>query len=104
MTATIGTQVDNGFAGRTRNGEQIRITKSIYIETDNLADATDEIEIDLAHYGLSTLLGAIGFKHTTDNSIVVTENPETAVVGTVVTITIPSGTNDDKRIYLLYGK
>ena len=104
MTATIATQVDNGFVARTQNGEKIRETKSIYIETDNLADATNTIEVDLADYGLTTFLGTVGFKHTTDNSIVVTENGETAVVGTVLTITMPAGSDDDKRIYLLYGE
>lgn len=78
------------------------LVRSLYIETANTADAADTVAIDLANYGGSTFLGYIGNKHTTDDSVIVTENPTTAVSGTTVTLTIPAGTDNDKRVIVLF--
>lgn len=75
----------------------------LLVETPNTADATDTIAITLADYGISKFLFIIGNKHTTDNSVVVTEAPTTAVSAGVLTITVPAGTDNDKRLYLVIG-
>jgi hypothetical protein len=77
--------------------------KRIFIETANDADATNTVTIDLAAYGIVKLLAISGWKHTTDNSVVVVESPTTAVTGTSLVITVPAGTDNDKRVYEIVG-
>ncbi len=98
VTPTI--ENGEGFS-KTRNGDTISEVKSIVFETANTVDAGDTIAITLANYGINTLLGVTGYKHTTDNSVIVTENPTTAVSSGVLTITVPAGTDNDKRVYQL---
>ena len=80
--------------------------KKIVVQTRNTVDAGDTIAITLADYGISAtgLLFVLGFKHTTDNSITVTEEPTTAVSAGVLTITVPAGTDNDMRIYEITGR
>lgn len=79
--------------------------KILCVRTSNEVDATDTIPVTLTDFGIhaSGLIGVIGFKHTTDNSVMEQEQPTTAVAGGVLTITVPSGTDDDPRFYLIYG-
>lgn len=81
------------------------VTNEIVIKTINTADATDTLTVDLTTYGISAtgLIGVIGFKHTTDNSVMVQEQPTTAVSSGVLTITIPAGTDNDSRFYFVRG-
>lgn len=78
-------------------------TKQILISTRNTVDAADTIAVDLSAYGgLGTgLIGVIGWKHTTDDSISVQEQPTTSVTGNVLTLTVPAGTDNDPRYYLI---
>lgn len=102
MTAITGTveatdkTVDN-VAGRI-----IQQVKVHYLETAATVDAGDTIAFDLATVGGTTLLGQDGCSHTTDNSVIVTENSTCSVSTTTVTITITAGTDNDKRIVKLY--
>ena len=80
----------------------IRRTKIAYIETANTVDAADTFTFDLATVGGTTFLGVLGCKHTTDNSVVVVENPTTAVSGTTITFTVPAGTDNDARIVKVF--
>jgi hypothetical protein len=82
--------------------EDVTQVKTLVLASDATADATDTFAIDLAVYGGSLLWGVLGFKHTTDNSVIVTENPTSAVVGTTVTLTVPAGTDNDPRQYVIY--
>jgi len=68
-------------------------------------DAADYLTVTLANIGISPkgLIGVYGWKHTTDNSVSVLEFPTTSVSSGVVTITVPSGTNNDPRYYLIIG-
>lgn len=68
-------------------------------------DAADTIEVDLTKHGISAagLIGVVGWKHTTDNSVSVAEQPTTSVTSGVLTITVPGGTNNDPRFYLVFG-
>lgn len=79
--------------------------KVIMVETANTVDTADEIPITLKDYGITTFLGVIGFIHSTEDSIVIQEQPTTAVSSGVLTITI-GGTlaSDQKRVYIIYGK
>ncbi len=79
--------------------------KAIMVETPTTADTADTVAITLANYGMSTFLGILGFSHDTENSIVTTEAPTTAVSAGVLTITLGGSTNSDaKRVYIVWGK
>lgn len=80
-------------------------TTEIVIKTINTADAADTLTVDLTAYGISAtgLIGVVGFKHTTDNSVMVQEQPTTAVTAGVLTLTIPAGTDNDARFFLVKG-
>lgn len=81
------------------------VYNEIVIKTINTADAADTLTVDLTKYGIKTdgLIGVVGFKHTTDNSVMAQEQPTTAVASGTLTITIPAGTDDDARFYLVKG-
>jgi hypothetical protein len=81
------------------------VTNEIVIKTINTADATDTLTVDLTKYGIKAdgLIGVNGYKHTTDNSVTVVEDPTTAVSSGTLTLTVPAGTDDDARIYLVKG-
>lgn len=67
-------------------------------------DAGDTTTVDLwQECGMKRLLGIKGFKHTTNNSVVVTENPTCTVNNGVLTITVPAGSDNDLRVYMLFG-
>lgn len=79
------------------------VYNEIVIKTINTADAADTLTVDLTAYGgkATGLIGVVGFKHTTDNSVMVQEQPTTAVSSGVLTLTIPAGTDNDARFYLV---
>jgi len=78
--------------------------KMLIVETPTTADTGDTIPIVLATYGITTFLGILGFSHDTENSIVTTEAPTTAVsTGTLTITTGGSGNTDAKRVYVVYG-
>ena len=81
------------------------VYNEIVIRTINTVDAGDTIDIDLPTYGINAtgLVGARGWKHTTDNSVAVAENGETSVSGDTLTITVPAGTDNDPRFYVVKG-
>jgi hypothetical protein len=102
MTAVTDTLVKGSNIGSLQFGDEVNRIKTLVIETANTVDASDTIALTLATYGITTVLGVYGYKHTTDNSVIVTENPTTAVSAGVLTLTVPVGTDDDKRIYQIY--
>lgn len=78
----------------------------VMIRTKNTADATNTIVQTLTNLGIGPtgFIGLIAFKATTDNSVYVQEACTTAVSSGVLTITIPSGTDNDPRFIILYGQ
>lgn len=80
--------------------------KKILVQTRNTVDAADTIAVTLGDYGINDdgLLYVLGFKHTTDNSVMVQEQPTTAVSSGVLTITVPAGTDNDLRLYEIVGR
>ena len=81
------------------------VYNEIVIKTINTADAADTLTVDLTKYGIKAdgLMGVIGFKHTTDNSVMVQEQPTTSVTTGTLTMTIPAGTDNDARFYVVKG-
>jgi hypothetical protein len=77
------------------------VYNEIVIRTINTVDDGDTIAVDLTKYGISAtgLIGAIGFEHTTDNSVVVQENPTTSVSSGTVTLAV-GGSNDNNPRHL----
>lgn len=72
----------------------------IVLETANTADTADTIAVDMSDYGCATLLGVVGYVHTTEDSVIVEEAPTTAVASGVATITIGgSSVSNKKRVY-----
>ena len=101
MTARTATVIGNNV-GTLQFGENVKELKSLIFETANTVDATNTIAVTYANYGITTVHAIRGWKHTTDKSVVVEENPTTALSSGVFTITVPAGTDNDKRIYQLW--
>ena len=89
------------IVGTVSNG----VYNTIVVKTIDTADAADTIAVDLTKYGISAtgLVGVLGFKHTTNNSVMVQEQPTTAVSAGVITLTVPAGTDNDARFYEIKG-
>jgi len=102
MTARTASIVGTNI-GKLQFGENVRQVKTIVLETAATADAGDTLDVTYSKYGITTVLGVEGWKHTTDNSVCVSENPTTVLSSTgVMRLTYPLGTNDDKRLTKLY--
>jgi len=80
--------------------------KEVVICVANTTDAADNLVVQLSNYGISSLglLIVEGWKHTTDGSVVVAEDPTTSVTAGVLTITVPAGTDNDFRVYRITGR
>jgi len=80
--------------------------KVIAVQTRNTVDAGDTVAITLENYGIDKngFLAIQGYKHTTDGSVVVTEEPTTTVSAGVLTITVIAGTDNDTRVWIIYGR
>jgi hypothetical protein len=78
--------------------------REVIIETPNSADAADTLTLTLPNYGIGKLLYVEGYKHTTDYSVIEREDPTTSVTSGVLTMTIPAGTDDDIRVYIVVGR
>lgn len=103
MTARTATVIGTkNSTNQLQFGERARELKKLVIETANTADAANTIGVDYNRYGITTVQAVLGFKHTTDNSVIVEENPTTVLSATGMTLTVPAGTNDDKRVYHLF--
>jgi hypothetical protein len=102
MAAETATIVNNGTVGFNPVGNKVNQVKSIFVSAPATIDAADTIALTLADYGATTFLGVIGWKHTTDDSVCVTENPTTAVSSGVLTLTVPAGTDNDPRYYEIF--
>lgn len=80
-----------------------RDLKFAIIELDDATDATDTTTFNLGTYGMKRLLGIYSYVHTANNSIVTIEEDTCTVNEGVVTVTIPAGTDNDKRVITLIG-
>lgn len=78
--------------------------KHAIVYTPATADDGDTLAVDITKYGMTKVWGVRGITHTTLNSVLVLEAPTTAVVGTVLTITIGGSTNNKVRSFLIIGE
>ena len=80
--------------------------KTVIVTVANTTDAADTLAVTLTSNGIAAdgLLAVLGWSHTTDGSVIVTEAPTTSVTAGVLTITVPAGTDNDYRVYMLIGK
>lgn len=77
--------------------------KTLIVSTVSSADTDDTLTVDLSTYGATAMLGIIGFTHTTLNSVVVQEQPTTAISGTTLTVTIGgTAATDQARHYMIF--
>lgn len=91
-------------ANITINEQSPRLeTKVIRVVTPNTADDTDTLDITLADFGITSVDGVIGFTHSTEDSVIIQEQPTTSVTSGVLTITIGGSTDDKKRAFIIYG-
>ena len=99
-SALYGTENQDITAGTQTVPQDL---KFIMLELPDTTDATDTWSVPLGRFGIKRLLGIKGWAHSTNNSVVVTENPTVTVNNNLATITVPAGTDDDKRVYLFMG-
>ena len=77
--------------------------KIISLCTDATVDAADTLELDLSDYGCTNVHAVFGFSEQTTGSIVILDQPIVTLVTTsVLKITVPAGTDNDNRNYLIF--
>lgn len=77
--------------------------KTMIVSTINTVDNGDTLDVVLSKYGIGSIMGVIGFTHTTDNSVVIQEQPTTSISGGTLTITVGGSSANQIRHYLIYG-
>jgi hypothetical protein len=77
----------------------------VVVRCDETVDATNTLLFTLNKYGIGPkgFIGVIAFVETTSKSVYAQELVTTAVSSGVLTLTIPSGTNNDRRFIMIYG-
>ena len=73
----------------------------IKVVTDATVDDGDTIAVDLSDYGATGIDFILGWIHSTTDSVLVQEQPTTAVSGSTLTITVGGSTDNKKRTYLV---
>ena len=73
----------------------------IKVTTANTATTDDTIEVDLSKFGSTGVEGIVGFHHSTEDSIVIQEQPTTVVSAGVLTITVGGTAATGKKVYLV---
>lgn len=75
-----------------------------FIELADTTDAGDTVAVDMwTQFGMKKLLGIMSWKHTTNESVIVTEANTCTVSQETVTVTVVAGSDNDKRIIMLVG-
>jgi len=77
---------------------------ALIVTTAATVDDGDTLTVTLADYGISSVLGISGFIHTTTDSVIVAEAPETAVSAGVLTVTVGGSTDNKKRAFVIWGE
>jgi len=76
--------------------------KIIQVITAATVDDGDTLTVDLSTYGCTNIHGILGFIETTAGSVVVQEQPTTAVSSSTLTITVGGSTDDKVRAYYIF--
>jgi len=77
----------------------------LFIRTVDTVDATNTLALTLNKWGIGPkgFIGVIAFVETTAGSVYAQEAVTTAVSSGVLTLTIPAGTDNDRRLIIVYG-
>ena len=75
----------------------------VHTDGDETVDDGDTFTVTLADYGITKFLGIVGWIHTTSGSVVVQEQPTTAVSAGVLTVTVGGSTDNKERVYEITG-
>ena len=77
---------------------------TILVRCINTVDDGDTLTVDLTKYGghATGFLGAHGYEHTTDNSVVVQADPTTSVSSGTVTLTVSGSNDNNPRFYMIH--
>ena len=105
MTAALGSTIvvyeqDNGLS-RPRNSSYM--FKEIMVETPATADNGDTFNITLANYGITNIKSIMGFRHTTNNDVILTGTATTSVSSGVLQVVIGGSHSNDKMVYVIGG-
>ena len=76
--------------------------KMIQLVTAATVVSADTLTVDLADYGCSNIHGILGFVETTEGSVIVQEQPTTAVSTGTLTITVGGSAVTGIRTYIIY--
>ena len=73
--------------------------KEVILETANDAVTADTLAVTLSTYGCTKFVGIVGQVHTTEDSVLIDEEPTTSVTSGVLTITVGGTAVTKKRTY-----
>ena len=93
---------DNDFLRGVRpKNQDLKIAWFITVAGNN----SDTLKVDLYNrFGIKRLLGVKGFGHTTEGSVIVTENPTTVVENGFLTLTFGTvAGSSKKRVFMVVG-
>ena len=76
--------------------------RQVVIELPATVDASETFTLDMGVYGCTRLSAILGFDHTTDGQVVITQAPTTTVSSGTVTVTVGSGGDNRTRVFVLY--
>lgn len=78
--------------------------KTLVVSTLTTCDGADIIPVDISSFGGGAVMGVIGFRHTTANSVVVQHQPTTTMNGQTLNITVAGTgvTDNTARHYLIF--
>ena len=100
---TAATIVEKENVGVRNDRNNVNVARQLVVHSPATADNEDKFTVTLADYGMTTILGVYGVTHTTANSVIVAENPTTAVSAGVLTVSYPSGGTDNQiRVSVIY--
>lgn len=80
-------------------------TNTIEVRTINTVDDGDTLAVDLTKYGISAtgLKRVSGWEQTTDNSVVVQQDPTTSVSSGTITVTVGGSNDNNPRFFSIEG-
>lgn len=84
-----------------------RGVKVVAFETADTVDQGDRVDICLTTHGITYLEDVWFFTHTTTDDVVVTQGTEIAMHSTSTTdiqLLVPAGTDNKKRVIVLWGR
>lgn len=95
--------LDKGAVRLDPERARARKAKIVLLDVDS-TDGGATFTVTLSDYNIDNILGILGVRHTTANSVLVDEAPTTSVSAGVLTITVSGSTATKKRSFLLVGE